>query len=58
MLLGVIYWCVDKRTGSWMAFNVAVSCTWNQVVKNICRIERPWVRDERIKPVQEAEQVL
>lgn len=54
LLLGLVYWCVDKRTGSWMAFNVAVSCTWNQVVKNICRIERPWVRDERVTPVQEA----
>lgn len=54
LLLGMVYWCIDKRTGAWMAFNVAISCTWNQVVKNICRIDRPWVRDERIKPVEEA----
>lgn len=54
LLLGMVYWCIDKHTGSWMAFNVAVSCTWNQVVKNICRIDRPWVRDERVKPVEEA----
>lgn len=38
VLLGFVYWCVDKRTGAWMAFNVAISCTWNQVVKNICRL--------------------
>lgn len=54
VLLGLVYWCVDKRTGTWMAFNVAISCTWNQVVKNICQIDRPWVRDERVTPVQEA----
>lgn len=54
MLLGLVYWCVDKRTGLWMALNVAVSCTWNQVVKNICQIDRPWIRDERVTPVPEA----
>lgn len=53
-LLGFVYWCINKRTGALMAFNIAISCTWNQVVKNICQIERPWIRDSRVTPVQEA----
>ncbi len=53
-LLASIYWCVDKRVGQYMAFNVALQCTWNQFLKPLFRIERPWVRDERIHPVEAA----
>ena len=51
LVLAFIYWCVDKHTGVLMAFNVSIACTWNQFIKWKCRIERPWVRDERIVPV-------
>lgn len=54
LLLALIYWCVDKRTGQLMALNVSIACTWNQFIKRVCKIERPWVKDERIVPVQEA----
>lgn len=54
LVLAFIYWCVDKHTGVLMAFNVSIACTWNQFIKWKCRIDRPWVRDERIVPVQEA----
>ena len=54
LLLGAIYWCMDKRAGQLMALNVSIACTLNQFVKNIFRIERPWVRDARIVPVPEA----
>ncbi|MDE7286155.1 MAG: phosphatase PAP2 family protein [Lachnospiraceae bacterium] len=54
LLLSFIYWCVDKRTGVLLSFNVSIGCTWNQFIKWKCRIDRPWVRDERIVPVQEA----
>lgn len=54
LLLAFVYWCVDKRMGQTMAFNVSIACTWNQFIKWRCRIDRPWVRDERILPVQKA----
>lgn len=54
LLLAFVYWCVDKRIGQAMALNVSVACTWNQFIKWKCRIDRPWVRDERIMPVQKA----
>lgn len=54
LLLAFVYWCVDKRSGQLMALNVSVACTWNQFMKNICKVERPWVLDERIVPVQSA----
>lgn len=54
LALAFIYWCLDKHAGQLMAFNVSIACTWNQFIKWKCRVERPWVRDERIVPVQKA----
>ncbi|MCM1231022.1 MAG: phosphatase PAP2 family protein [Ruminococcus flavefaciens] len=54
LLLAFVYWCVDKHAGQAMAFNVSIACTWNQFLKWACRIDRPWIRDERIIPVQAA----
>lgn len=54
LFMAAVYWCVHKRTGQFMACNVAVACTLNQFLKAVCRIERPWVRDERIRPVEAA----
>lgn len=54
LLLAFVYWCVDKRSGQLMALNVSIACTWNQFIKNICKVERPWVQDERIVPVESA----
>lgn len=54
ILLAFIYWCVDKRTGQLMAMNLSVACGWNPVLKKAFRVERPWVRDQRIVPVSKA----
>lgn len=54
LLLGFIYWCADKEMGVYMAGNVGLSCTFSQYFKWLFRIERPWVSDPRIMPVQAA----
>lgn len=54
LLLGFIYWCTDKEMGIYMAGNVGLSCTLGQYFKWLFRIERPWVLDSRITPVQAA----
>lgn len=54
LLLAVIYWCWDKRSGQYMGLNVALACTMNQFLKAVLRIDRPWIRDERIRPVKAA----
>lgn len=54
LFLAFIYWCVDKKAGQRMGLNVSLACTWNQFLKWKCKIERPWVRDERIVPVKGA----
>lgn len=52
LLLAFIYWCVDKRFGQLIAFNVSFACWLNQWSKKVFKIERPWIRDERISPVE------
>lgn len=54
LLIAGVYWCVDKRIGQCMGWNTALACTWSQFLKAVCKIERPWVRDARIHPVEAA----
>lgn len=54
LFLAGIYWCVDKRMGQCMGWNTALACTWSQFLKAVCKIDRPWVRDGRIHPVEAA----
>lgn len=53
-LMAGVYWCLDKRIGQYMGMNVALACTANQFLKPLFHVERPWVRDERIRPVEAA----
>lgn len=54
LLLAFIYWCVDKQAGVYMAGNVGLACTYNQFLKGIFKVERPWIADTRITPVEGA----
>lgn len=54
MLLATVYWCISKKAGQFIAWNVAIGCVLNQCLKNIYKIERPWIRDSRIIPAKEA----
>ena len=54
LLLSFIYWCADKEMGIYIAGNVGLSCTFSQYFKWLFRIDRPWVQDTRIVPVQAA----
>lgn len=54
LLLAFVYWCIEKRTGQLMAFNISFACWLNQWVKRVFKVERPWIKDERIAPVEEA----
>ncbi len=54
ILLAGIYWCVNKRVGQYILFNISIGCTLNQFFKDAFQIERPWIRDKRIMPVEGA----
>lgn len=54
LLFAAVYWCVDKRVGQYMGWNISLACTWNQFLKAVCKVARPWTRDARIHPVEAA----
>lgn len=54
LLMAGIYWCIDKRCGQLMGWNVSLGCLMNQWLKRVFHIERPWVRDSRLQPVEAA----
>ncbi|MBP0973345.1 MAG: phosphatase PAP2 family protein [Oscillospiraceae bacterium] len=45
-----LYLSVDKRTGLWGLLSVHVSEIANLLVKNICCVYRPYVKDTRLTP--------
>lgn len=54
LILGAVYWCLDKKSGQFMCLNVTFGCALNQFLKNLFHVNRPWIRDERIHPVEKA----
>lgn len=54
MLLAAVYWCINKSAGQFMSLNVSIACTYSQFFKWLFRIERPWVRNPNITPVEKA----
>ena len=54
LFLGFVYWCINKRTGLLMAANVGVTCTYSHVVKYLFKVQRPWIRNANIRPLEKA----
>lgn len=54
LFLGFVYWCVNKRTGLLIAANVGVTCTYSHVFKYIFKVQRPWIKNPAIKPLEKA----
>lgn len=50
----IIYWCINKRAGSFMLMGFSGSFLINQTLKNIFCIYRPWILDSRITPMENA----
>ncbi|MBR5519387.1 MAG: phosphatase PAP2 family protein [Clostridia bacterium] len=53
VIIGTL-WCINKRDGFWMFFSWGMGTGINQLVKAICKIPRPWVRDPSLKVVESA----
>ncbi len=54
LLMALVYWCFDKRTGALMGWNVGIGCTYSATTKRFFNIDRPWIRDARVMPVEAA----
>lgn len=50
LAIAVVFWCVDKRAGYFIASSYLACTGVNQVVKNIACINRPWILDARVVP--------
>lgn len=45
VIIGVVFWCVDKELGYKVAFSYIVARAVNNVLKVAFRVPRPWVKD-------------
>ena len=52
LVLGlVVFWCIDKRRGSFLLITGLVGTVINQALKLMFKIPRPWVYDPSFEPV-------
>ncbi len=54
MLACILFWAVDKKTGSYLFLNIAVNRFLMQLLKLTFCVYRPWVRSAEIVPVETA----
>ena len=54
MVAAIVFWCVDKRVGYLLFFNLYGAGMVNQAVKNTLCVYRPWMRNPAIVPPPEA----
>ncbi len=54
ILIAVIYWCIDKKSGIFTAFSFHISNLTYSVLKATFCVKRSWVRDTRIVPYEAA----
>ena len=50
----IVFWCVDKYKGYYLLGVGLMGTLASQCLKLVCRIPRPWVRDESFTIVEEA----
>ena len=53
-LVGIVFWCVDKKLAYRMTFSYLLTAFTINLIKITCRIERPWIRDPEFKAVEKA----
>ena len=54
IFIGLIYWCISKRFGNYLLMGWSGSRVVNGLLKVMACVYRPWIRDARIVPDQEA----
>ncbi len=54
MLACILFWAVDKRSGSYLFLNVGFSRFFMQGLKLTFCVYRPWIRCDQLVPVEEA----
>lgn len=48
----IVFWCVDKNRGYYLMAVGFVGTIFNQFLKLLCRVPRPWVLDPQFQPVE------
>lgn len=49
LAVAVLFWCVDKRLGYFLATAFCLGSVVNQLIKNLACVYRPWILDSRIE---------
>lgn len=54
LMMAVVYWCYDKRAGTYLAFNIFAIGICTHFLKLVLYVPRPWILEPSIHPTAEA----
>ncbi len=54
MLASIMFWAVDKKSGSFLFLNIGFSRFFMQLLKLTFCVYRPWIKSDKIVPVETA----
>ncbi|MBR6012551.1 MAG: phosphatase PAP2 family protein [Selenomonadaceae bacterium] len=54
LIMGILFWCVNKRAGLFLMFTAGFGELLNNLVKNTFCVYRPWIFEPDLQPVHEA----
>lgn len=54
LLMSIIYWCIDSKAGVYLFSLNSISLMFSQLFKLSACVYRPWIINDKIKPVEAA----
>ena len=48
----ILFWAVDKKAGIVSLASFGVGCFYNAILKSTFAVYRPWIRSDKIKPLE------
>jgi len=53
IVMCIIFWCVSREGGYKLILSIVLASASNIVLKNIFKVARPWLKDDRIVPLRQ-----
>ena len=52
IVMCIVFWCVSREGGYKLLLSIILASAGNSALKMIFKVQRPWVKDERIIPIR------
>lgn len=50
----IVFWCISREHGYKLILSIVVASASNALLKQLFKVERPWIKDSRIDPIRQS----